>query len=219
MPGGGASPAVPPGTSTPPAVARLAGQVRAGRERATGPGGRLPQRPTTTRRAAVTPNRHGSAVIEFPNELEIVTTRLFDAPIELVFDVLNRPEHVTKWFAPFACEMTKCSIDLRVGGNYHFVFVDEDGTECSFRGTYLELEPPTRTVQTWLFEGWPDAEAVESVHLHETNGVTKMTNSLAFRDKAGRDHMTRFDGQESSFDKLEDYLMSLLDPDGAVSGS
>src|SRR5262249_38058582 len=77
--------------------------------------------------SAMTPNRHGSAVIDFPNELEIVTTREFDAPIELVFDVLTKPEHVSKWFAPFTCEVTKCSIDLRVGGNYHIVFVTEDG--------------------------------------------------------------------------------------------
>ena len=34
--------------------------------------------------------------------------------------------------------------------------------------------------------------------------------TLAFRDQAGRDHMTRSDGQEDSFDKLEDYLRSLL---------
>jgi uncharacterized protein YndB with AHSA1/START domain len=163
------------------------------------------------RRAAVTPNRHGSAVITFPSELEIVITREFDAPIALVFDVLTKPEHMSKWFAPFACEMKECSIDLRVGGNYHQVFVAEDGTECSFRGTYLEIEPPTRIVDTWLFEGWPDAEAVETVQLHETDGVTKLTNRLAFRDQAGRDHMTRFDGQEDSFDKMENYLRSVLD--------
>ena len=48
----------------------------------------------------MTPDRHGSAVIEFPNELEIVITREFDAPIALVFDVLTKPEHVSKWFAP-----------------------------------------------------------------------------------------------------------------------
>ncbi len=59
-------------------------------------------------------------------------------------------------------------------GKYHIVFAT-DGTECSFRGTYLEVEPPTRTVETWLFEGWPDAEAVESVDLHEAKGVTKLT--------------------------------------------
>ena len=161
---------------------------------------------------------YGRAVIEFPNDLEIVITREFDAPIELVFDVLTKPDHVSKWFAPFECEVTECSIDLRVGGNYHIVFATDDGTECSFRGTYLEVEPPTRTVETWLFEGWPDAEAVESVDLHETDGVTKLTNKLAFRDKAGRDHMTKSDGQEDSFDKMEDLLRSLLDPKGTVSG-
>ncbi len=158
----------------------------------------------------MTPNRHGSAVIEFPNALEIVTTREFDAPIELVFDVLTKPEHVRNWFAPFTCEVTECSIDLRVGGSYHIVFVTEDGNECSFRGTYLEIERPARTVATWLFDGWPGAAAVESVDLHETNGVTKMTVTLAFRDQAGRDHMTRSDGQEDSFNKLEDYLSPLL---------
>ena len=87
----------------------------------------------------------------------------------------------------------------------------EDGKECSFRGTYLEVEPPTRTVATWLFEGWPGADAVESTDLHEADGVTTLTTMMAFRDQAGRDHMTRSDGQEDSFNKLEDYLRSLLE--------
>jgi uncharacterized protein YndB with AHSA1/START domain len=158
-------------------------------------------------------------VIEFPTELEIVTTREFDAPLELVFDVLTEPEHVRHWFAPFTDEVTVCSIDLRVGGSYHIVFVTEDGTECSFRGTYLEVEPPTRTVATWLFEGWPDAQAIETTELYETDGVTTMTVTLAFRDQAGRNHMTTSDGQEDSFDKLEDYLRSLIEQQEPVSGS
>jgi uncharacterized protein YndB with AHSA1/START domain len=166
----------------------------------------------------VTPNRHGSSVIEFPSELEILTTREFDAPLGLVFDVLTKPEHVRHWFAPFTDRVTECSIDLRVGGSYHIVFVTEDGKECSFRGTYLEVEPPTRTVATWLFEGWPDAHAVETTELHETDGVTTLTTRLAFGDKAGRDHMTMHDGQEDSFNKLEDYLRSLLEQRETVSG-
>jgi uncharacterized protein YndB with AHSA1/START domain len=166
----------------------------------------------------VTPNRHGSAVIEFPSDLEIVTTREFDAPLELVFDVLTQPEHVRHWFAPFTDRVTECSIDLRVGGSYHIVFATEDGKECSFRGTYLEIEPPTRTVATWLFEGWPDAHAVETTELHETDGVTTLTERLAFRDQAGRDHMSKSDGQEDSFNKLEDYLRSLLEQRETVSG-
>ena len=163
----------------------------------------------------MTQNRHDTSVLEFPSALEIVTTREFDAPLELVFDVLTEPEHVRNWFAPFTDVVTECSIDLRVGGSYHIVFVTEDGTECSFRGTYLEVEPPTRTVATWLFEGWPDADAVETVELHEADGVTTLTVRLAFRDEAGRAHMTRSDGQEDSFDKLEDYLRSLLEEETA----
>src|SRR5580693_5942827 len=219
VPRGRAAPAVPAGARAAGAVSRVAGQVRAGDERPDGPDGRLPQRATTARRTAVTSHRHGSAVIEYPSALEIVTTRDFDAPIDLVFDVLTKPEHVRNWFAPFEDKMTVCSIDLRVGGTYHMVFVTSDGTECSFRGTYLEIERPTRIVDTWRFEGWPDAEAVETVDLHETDGVTTVKTSLAFRDQAGRDHMTRTDGQEDSWDKMEDYLRSLVDPSGTVSGT
>jgi len=169
-------------------------------------------------------SRHGSARIEFPNELEVLITREFDAPIDLVFDVVTKPEHVSKWGATPPDRMTECSIDLRVGGSYHYSFVTEDGTACSFRGTYLEVEPPSRTVETWLFAGWPDAEAVETWQLHETDGVTTLTMRLAFRDKAGRDHyparseeaaeLTSSNDVQDSFDAMEDILGSLLDLKG-----
>ncbi len=166
----------------------------------------------------MTPKRHGSAHIEFPNDLEIVLTREFDAPIELVFDVLTKPEHVRRTIAPYGEEVKLCSIDLRAGGNYHFVFVTDDGREMSFRGTFLEVEPPTRTVETWLYDGWPDVAAVETVELREAGGVTKLTHRLAFRDKAGRDHMTKYDGLKANYDNVEDLLRSLLEPTETVSG-
>ena len=155
-------------------------------------------------------SEHGSAIVTFPSELEIVVSREFDAPIDLVFDVMTNPEHVRRTVAPFDEEVTECSIDLRVGGDYHFVFVPADGPECSFRGTFLEIEPPTRTVQTWRFEGWPDVEAVESIELTETDGVTTLTWRLAFPDQASRDHMGSSDGIEGNFDKMGDLLMTLL---------
>ena len=109
-------------------------------------------------------------------------------------------------------------------GSYHVVFVTKDGTECSFRGNwYLEVEPPTRTVATWLFEAWPDAEAVETVELRERDGVTTLTMTMVFRDQVGRAHMTgESGGQQSSFNHMEDYLRSLLeetDRATAFSGS
>jgi uncharacterized protein YndB with AHSA1/START domain len=157
----------------------------------------------------VRPDRHGSARVEFPSELEVLITREFDAPIALVFDVLTRPEHVSKWGATPPDQMKECSIDLRVGGHYSYCFVTQDGSECRFRGTFLKVEPPVRTVETWLFDGWPDAEAVETMELHEADGVTTLSIRLAFRDQAGRDHMNRFDGQQASLDAMDDILWSL----------
>ena len=158
----------------------------------------------------MTAHRHGSSVIEFPSDLEILATREFQAPIALVFDVLWKPEHLRRTIAPFGEEVTVCDVDLRAGGDYRYVFVTDDGIECSFRGTFLEVEPPTRTVQTWLFDGWADAEALETFELLETDAGTRLTWRLAFRDQAGRDHMTKFDGIEANFDNVENYLRSLL---------
>jgi uncharacterized protein YndB with AHSA1/START domain len=166
----------------------------------------------------VTPHRHGSATIEFPSDLEILITRQFEAPIQLVFDVLTKPEHVRKHIAPFGEDVKVCEIDLRVGGETHVIFVTDDGTEMSFRTTYLEVDPPTHTVETWLYEGWPDVEAVQTMDLRETDGVTTLTYRLVFSDQAGRDHMTKYDGLESNFDNIEEYLRTLRDAGRTESG-
>jgi len=161
----------------------------------------------------MTTDRHGSAIVEFPNDLDIVVTRQFDAPIGLVFDVFTEPEHVRKHLAPFGEQVTVCEIDLRVGGNYHYVFVTDEGIECSFRGSFVEVQPPTRTVETWIFDGWPGVEAVETMNLREADAVTTLTWTLAFRDQAGREHMSRTDGLEANFDNVEDVLRQLLGPE------
>jgi uncharacterized protein YndB with AHSA1/START domain len=138
-------------------------------------------------------------------------SREFEAPIGLIFDALTQPEHVIKTIAPYGEEVVKCEIDLRVGGDYHYIFLADDGTEMSFHGTFLELEPPVRSVQTWIYDGWAGVEAVESVDLAEDDGVTTMTYRLAFGDQAGRDHMKATDGLESNFDNVEALLLALLD--------
>jgi uncharacterized protein YndB with AHSA1/START domain len=164
--------------------------------------------------------RHGSATVEFPSDREVLVTRQFDAPAELVFDVLTKPEHVRVWFG--AKELEVCEIDFRVGGSYHFVglVMDGDTETCSFRGTYLEIERPDRLVGTWVFDGRPDADAMETVELHEADGVTTMTDRLAFKDQATRDSMTwaaadgvhADEGGQVPWDRLEDYLPTLALP-------
>src|SRR4029079_17925915 len=109
-------------------------QVRAGDERPARPDRRLPHPAARKRRDAVTVNE-----IEIPSDLEILMTREFEAPIELVFDVFTKEEHVRNAFPPFGEEMAVCDIDLRVGGAYHYVGVTDDGTEMSFRARFLEV--------------------------------------------------------------------------------
>ena len=83
----------------------------------------------------------------------------------------------------------------------------------TFFGTFLEIQPPTHIVDTWQYEGWPEVKAVETVDLSEKHSVTTVRWNLAYSDKAGRDHMTKYDGIEANFDNVEDYLRSLLGRD------
>lgn len=157
----------------------------------------------------MTTNRHGSATFEFTDRT-VTSRRKFDAPIELVFDALTKPEHLRVWFPADDAPLHICEIDLRVGGAYRFAWYAPGGAECSFRGTFLEIERPTRTVATWLYEGWPEDEAIQTVILTETDGITTMTDILEFETPENLgDHFQAGDGAQASWDKLEDLLADL----------
>jgi uncharacterized protein YndB with AHSA1/START domain len=158
----------------------------------------------------MTSTRHGSAAFEFTDRT-VTFRRDFDAPMTRVFDALTNLEHVRGWFSPDPAPLHICQIDLRVGGNYHYAWYAPGEVECSFRGTYLEIERPGRIVCTWLFEGWPDDQAVETVILNEVGGITTMTDVLEFKDAASLGDHFQGDNQglQDSLDKLEDTLADL----------
>jgi uncharacterized protein YndB with AHSA1/START domain len=89
-------------------------------------------------------------------ENEIVMTRDFAAPPEMVFDALTEPELVKCWLlGPPGWSMPVCQIDLKVGGAYRYVWRNEDGREMGMGGTYREIVRPDRIVNTELFdEAW-----------------------------------------------------------------
>lgn len=157
----------------------------------------------------MTENRHGSATFEVADRT-VASRREFAAPMALVFDAMTRPEHVRVWFPADEVPLHRCEIDLRPGGAYHFAWYAPGGRECSFRGTFLEVERPSRTVATWLFEGWPDDDAVETVTLAEDSGITTVTDILEFATPENLgDHFQTTDGSQASWDKLEDLLAQL----------
>ena len=149
-----------------------------------------------------------------PGEREIVMTRVLDAPRQLVFDALTKPELVRRWLlGPPGWSMPVCEIDLRVGGKYRYVWrQDSDGTEMGMGGVYREIVVPERLVTTERFdEAWYPGEAVGTLVLVEQRGRTTVTQTMRYESREARDAVLK-SGMESgvtaSYDRLADLLAS-----------
>jgi uncharacterized protein YndB with AHSA1/START domain len=126
--------------------------------------------------------------ITLPTDTSIRITRSFAAPPELLYEVCTRPEHVRRWWG--GCELVQlvsCDIDLRVGGGYRYVLRDPQGQQIGFHGEYRELVPGRRVVQTFVFEPYPDAEAVETAEYEAIPGGTRLTVTIQHKTQAARD--------------------------------
>ncbi len=126
-------------------------------------------------------------IIAEPGKPTITTRRVVDAPRELVFDVLTDPQHIKRWMGPAALEMVSGESDLRVGGKYRYVYRAPDGMEFAFSGIYKEIDRPTKAVRTYVFELFPEAEALETMTLDEKNGKTTITTLTVHKSVQNRD--------------------------------
>jgi uncharacterized protein YndB with AHSA1/START domain len=106
-----------------------------------------------------------------PSDREIVMTRVFDAPRELVFEAHTSCEHLSKWWGPRRYEVVSCEIDFRPGGRWRIVHRGPDGDEIAFFGEYLEIVPPERIVWTFGFEGMPGPPGPETYVFEEHDAV------------------------------------------------
>src|SRR5918999_4921996 len=98
------------------------------------------------------------AKVTLPADDQILITREFDAPKDLVFKAFTTPDLVKRWWHAKRGEMTLADIDLRVGGRWRWVMTTHDGGfEVAFHGTYREIVPNERLVYTEVFEGAPGA--------------------------------------------------------------
>ena len=147
--------------------------------------------------------------IEANGEREMVMTRSFAAPRELVFEALTRPELVRRWLGGMeGWTMPVCEIDLRVGGRYRYLWRKEDeGIEMGMGGVYREIVAPARIVATEKFDdAWYPGEAVGTFELVESGGATKLTQTMRYDSRAARDAVLASpmeDGVEMSYDRLE----------------
>lgn len=152
---------------------------------------------------------------------ELVITRIFDAPPELVWRAWTDPEHMKNWWGPkdFTCPF--CRIDLKVGGKYLLCMKSEEGREFWVTGTYIEIIPNKKLVCTDSFsdekgnvvpasdlgmpgKDWP-LEMYVTVTLEDLGGKTKMTMKHVGIPGAEISDMTG-SGWNQSFDKLAESL-------------
>jgi uncharacterized protein YndB with AHSA1/START domain len=154
----------------------------------------------------------GTATVTLPADDQILITREFDAPKHLVYRAWTEPELVRRWWTANRGEMTVAEIDLRVGGMWRYVMVADGGVEVAFHGEYREIVPNERIVSTEVFEGMPDAEALDTLTLTEEDGRTTLTILVQHQTKEHRDAHIESGmeaGLQDALDLLEQVAISL----------
>jgi uncharacterized protein YndB with AHSA1/START domain len=146
-----------------------------------------------------------------PADLELVITRIFDAPRELVFKAWTEPEMLVKWWGPRNFTLPSCKIELRPGGSFLFQMRGPNGDDSWSRGVFREVIRPKLVVMSG---GWTDAggkllspEMVTTVTFEEYEGKTRLTLRQAgiVSVESRESHRGGWNG---SFDRLAEYLAS-----------
>jgi uncharacterized protein YndB with AHSA1/START domain len=150
--------------------------------------------------------------VTLPADDQILITREFDAPPHLVFKAYTTPELVRRWWHANRGEMTLCEIDLRVGGQWRYLMMACGGPEVGFHGVYGEVVPDERIVSTEVYEGAPDAEAVDTVTFTATDERTTLTILVQHASRENRDAHINSGmelGLQDALDLLEETANSL----------
>lgn len=146
-----------------------------------------------------------------PTDTELVATRTFDAPRQLVWDAHTKPEHVRKWLIGYeGWSMPVCEMDVREGGSFNWRWRrDADGSEFGISGVYREISAPDRIVNTEAMEGF--GETLNTTVFTEEDGKTTVTVTVVYPSKESREAAIATgmkDGWNESYDRLEATLLA-----------
>lgn len=146
-------------------------------------------------------------IVAKPGRQEIVMTRVFDAPREKLFKAFTDPKLIARWWGGTLYETTVDKMEPKTGGIWRFVQQDKKGNTHGFHGVYHEVTFPERIIQTFEYEGLPEAGHVllETITFEEVNGQTKMIDLSVFQSVEDRDGMMQSgmeEGAAASMDEL-----------------
>jgi uncharacterized protein YndB with AHSA1/START domain len=150
-----------------------------------------------------------------PGKQDILITREFDAPRELVFKAYTDPQLFVQWMGPRDLEMRLETFEPKSGGSWRYISIDQNGNEYAFHGVNHEVTAPERIIQTFEFEGLPEKGhvALETAIFEALSGDrTKVTLHSVFQSVADRDGMVQ-SGMETgvydSHDRLDELFEKL----------
>ncbi len=92
--------------------------------------------------------RGTTALVNAENELEVIFSREFDAPREMVFEAWTNPDHLSQWWGPHGFSVPECRVDLNEGGTFYLEMEGPDGVRHPMTARYVEIVPPERIVYT-----------------------------------------------------------------------
>jgi len=147
-----------------------------------------------------------------PGMPQIIITREFDAPRDLVFRAHTDPDLLVQWLGPRALTMTVDHYDVRDGGKWRYVHKDAQGNEYGFHGVFHGTPTPDSMVQTFEFEGVPGHVSLDTTTLQEHDGRTLVRSVSSFQSVEDRDGMIAADmerGVRDSEDRLAELLAKL----------
>ncbi len=113
------------------------------------------------------------AAVASPSSLLI--SRTYPASVERVFKAWTDANQLGQWFAPTDDYTTKASVDLQVGHEYRIAITHKGGNVHTILGTYRVIEPPSKLVYTWRWEGGPTADTLVTVDFAPEGEATKVT--------------------------------------------
>ncbi len=145
-----------------------------------------------------------------PGRQDVIMSRVFDAPRDVVFKAVTDPEMVPQWWGPSALTTTVEKMDARPGGMWRYVQRDEEGHEDAFNGVY-HMVSPEQLVYTFEWEGMPGHVMLETVRLEEMDGKTKMTVSDVFQTLEERDGALQGDMMEAGATESMDRFAALVE--------
>jgi uncharacterized protein YndB with AHSA1/START domain len=151
----------------------------------------------------------GTEVIIEPGKQDVVITRVFEAPRDVVFRTVTDPDLIPKWWGPRSTTTEVEKMDVRTGGQWRFVHRSE-GQEFGFHGVYHEVVPNERVVQTTEFELAPGHVALETMTLEDVDGKTRYTARALYDTAESRDAAVQA-GMEGGLRETLDRLADLVE--------